>query len=132
MTIAILAAGAGDMYCGSCLRDDALAAALIRAGQKVVLVPMYTPLRTEDGSIAGGEVFYGGVNVYLQHLSKVFRHTPRAFDWLLDRRSLLKFAGKFATSTSPAGLGPLTLAILKGEQGPSAKELRRLVAFLKD
>src|SRR6187402_3124675 len=71
MTIAILAAGAGDMYCGSCLRDDALAAALIRAGQRVVLVPMYTPLRTEDGSVAGGEVFYGGVNVYLQHLSRI-------------------------------------------------------------
>lgn len=134
LNIAILAAGAGDMFCGSCLRDDALASALVRAGQHVTLVPMYTPLRTEDGSVAGGaggEIFYGGVNVYLQHASKIFRRTPRVVDWLLDRRGLLKLAGKFATQTSPAELGPLTISILKGEDGGAAKELRRLVAFLK-
>lgn len=140
LSIAILAAGAGNMYCGSCLRDDALAAALVRAGQRVTLVPMYTPMRIEeggDGNVGGrdrgarGEVFYGGINVYLQHLSRIFRHTPRAVDWLLNRPALLKLAGRLATETSPAELGPLTIAILRGEDGPTAKELRRLVDFLK-
>lgn len=131
LSIVILAAGAGGMYCGSCLRDDALAGALRRAGQRVTLVPMYTPLRTEqEGSGAGSEVFYGGVNVYLQHCSRVFQHLPRAIGWLLDRPGLLRLAGKFAGSTSPAKLGPLTLSVLEGEDGPAVKELRRLAAFL--
>ena len=131
LNIAILAAGAGGMYCGSCLRDNALAGALSRAGQRVTLVPMYTPLRTEDGSVAIGEVFYGGVNVYLQHLSPLFRHTPRPLDWLLDRPGLLKLAGEFGAQTSPAQLGPLTLSVLEGQHGPAVKELRRLATFLK-
>jgi glycosyltransferase involved in cell wall biosynthesis len=131
LDIAILAAGAGGMYCGSCLRDNALAGALIRAGHRVTLVPMYTPLRTEDGSVAITDVYYGGVNVYLQHASKIFRHTPRPLHWLLDRPGLLKLAGRLGTSTSPAQLGPLTLSVLAGEAGPAVQELRRLVEFLK-
>ena len=132
LSIAILAAGAGGMYCGSCLRDNALAAALLRAGQRVTLVPMYTPLRTEDGTAAIDQVFYGGVNVYLQHLSRLFRHAPRPIGWLLDRPGLLRLAGKFGAQTSPAHLGPLTLSVLRGEEGPAVKELRRLAAFLKE
>ena len=132
LSIAILAAGAGGMYCGSCLRDGALAAALRRAGHRAVLVPMYTPLRLEEQSRGDGEVFYGGVNVYLQHASPLFRRTPRLLDWLLDRPALLKLAGRFGAQTSPARLGPLTLSVLRGESGPAAKELHRLLAFLKD
>ena len=135
LSIAILAAGAGEMYCGSCLRDHALAGALHRAGHRVTFAPMYTPLRTEedtqDEHVASGEIFYGGVNVYLQHASGLFRHTPRWIDWLFDRPGLLKLAGRFGTETSPAKLGPLTLSILLGDEGPAVKELRRLVTFLK-
>jgi glycosyltransferase involved in cell wall biosynthesis len=129
--IAILAAGAGGMFCGSCMRDNALAGALRRAGQRVTLVPMYTPLRVEDGSVAIDEVYYGGVNIYLQHHSAIFRHTPRPLDWLLDRRAVLKLAGALGAQTAPARLGPLTLSILSGEEGPAVKELRRLARFLR-
>ena len=101
MSIAILAAGAGGMYCGSCLRDAALAGALKRAGQRVTLVPMYTPLKTEDASDGDAEVFYGGVNVYLQHASALFRRTPRSVDWLLDRPAVLKLAGRFGQRRTP-------------------------------
>jgi glycosyltransferase involved in cell wall biosynthesis len=132
LSIAILAAGAGGMYCGSCLRDGALAAALRRAGHRAALVPMYTPLRLEEQTGADGEVFYGGVNVYLQHALPLFRRTPRPLDWLLDRPALLKVAGRFGAQASPARLGPLTLSVLRGESGPAAKELRRLLAFLRD
>jgi glycosyltransferase involved in cell wall biosynthesis len=130
MSIAILAAGAGGMYCGSCLRDSALAGALKRAGQRVTLVPMYTPLKTEEATDGNGEIFFGGVNVYLQHALALFRRTPRSVDWLLDRRAVLKLAGRLGTQTPPARLGPITLSILRGEEGPTVKELRRLIEFL--
>ncbi len=99
MNITILAAGSGGMYCGSCLRDSALATALKRDGHAVSLIPLYTPLRTEDEPAPRpdarvGQIFYGGINVYLQSASKLFRKTPRFIDWLLDRPWLLNAAGR--------------------------------------
>jgi glycosyltransferase involved in cell wall biosynthesis len=131
LNICILAAGAGGMYCGSCLRDNNLARALRRAGHAVGLVPLYTPLRTEVQDQSVGRVFYGGVNTYLQYATRLFRRTPRFIDWLFDRKWLLKLAGRFGAQTSPAKLGPFTLSILEGEHGPQVKELRRLIQFIK-
>ena len=132
MNISILASGAAGMYCGSCMRDNALAAALIRMGHKVTLIPLYTPLKTEPKSVSHDEVFFGGVNVYLQHASGLFRKTPRAVDWLLDRQWLLKLAGSYGADTPPEQLAGLTLSLLQGEEGPAVKELRRLLDFLRD
>jgi glycosyltransferase involved in cell wall biosynthesis len=114
------------------MRDNALAAALKRTGHTVTLVPLYTPLKTEPQSVAEDEVFFGGVNVYLQHTSPFFRKTPRAIDWLLDRPWLLKAAGSYGAKTPPEQLAGLTLSLLHGEAGPAVKELRRLLRHLKD
>ena len=132
LNISILAAGAAGMYCGSCMRDNALAAALMRMGHKVTLIPLYTPLKTEPQGVSHDEVFFGGVNVYLQHASGLFRKTPRAVDWLLDRQWLLNLAGRYGAHTPPEQLAGLTLSLLQGEEGPAVKELRRLLDFLRD
>jgi glycosyltransferase involved in cell wall biosynthesis len=97
-----------------------------------MLIPLYTPLRTEPKSVSHGEVFFGGVNVYLQHASGLFRKTPRAVDWLLDRNWLLKLAGRYGADTPPEQLAGLTLSLLQGEDGPAVKELRRLLDFLRN
>ena len=69
----------------SVLSDNALASALKRAGHHVTLVPLYTPMRTDEPSAAEEQVYYGGLNAYLQFATGFFRHTPRVVDWLLDR-----------------------------------------------
>ena len=92
MRIALIAAGAGGMYCGSCLRDDMLARALRAAGEDVFVIPTYTPLRTESGDDPDAPIFLGGINVFLQQHSGVFRHTPRWIDGLLDYEPLLRAA----------------------------------------
>ena len=70
------------MYCGSCLRDNALAAELIARGHDVTLLPVYTPTLTDEPNVSAGRpVFFGGISVYLQQHFAFFRHTP----WLLDR-----------------------------------------------
>src|SRR5947207_7344064 len=121
------------MYCGSCLRDNALARALIRAGHKVSLIPLYTPLRTDEQNVSIKQVFYGGLNSWLQYaIGFVFRFTPRAIDKIFDRPAMLAFAGKLGANTPPSKLGPFTVSILKGIQGPQRKELRRLSEFLKN
>jgi glycosyltransferase involved in cell wall biosynthesis len=131
LRIAILAAGAAGMYCGSCIRDNALAMALKAMGHDCVMIPLYTPVKTDTDNAAIGQVFYGGVNVFLQHVSGIFRHTPRVLDWLMDRPWLLTMAGTYGAQTSPADLGDFTLDVLRGESGHTAKELRRLIKFLK-
>ena len=44
-SIAYVTAGGAGMYCGSCMRDNALAATLRRSGVDVVLIPTFTPIR---------------------------------------------------------------------------------------
>lgn len=131
MRIVFLAAGAGGMYCGSCLHDNRLAAALRAQGRDVVLVPLYTPLRTDEPDVSTRRVYYGGLNVYLQHATRFFRRTPWFLDRLLDVRFLLRAVGRLAASTQPAALGEMTLAVLRGEDGPQRKELEKLIAGLR-
>ena len=49
LRIAYLAAGAGGMLCGSCIHDNALVRALQQQGHNALLLPIYTPLRTDAG-----------------------------------------------------------------------------------
>ena len=52
------------MYCGSCLRDNALAAELKSRGHDVVLLPLYTPTLTDEPNVSEPRVFFGGISVY--------------------------------------------------------------------
>ncbi len=132
MKIAYIAAGAAGMYCGSCLHDNTLAAALLKQGQDVLLVPTYTPLRTDSQDVSLPRVFMGGLNVYLQQASPLFRWTPRWLANLLDRPALLNYVTRGAASVDPARLGALTISMLEGDQGRQAKELEKLVDWLTD
>ncbi|MCB1035894.1 MAG: glycosyltransferase family 1 protein, partial [Acidobacteria bacterium] len=59
LRIAMVSGGAAGMYCGSCLHDNALAAALQRMGHEATLVPLYTPLKTDEASVSQKRVFFG-------------------------------------------------------------------------
>ncbi len=132
LRVAYLVAGAGGMYCGSCLRDNRLAATLIGQGRDVSLIPLYTPIRTDERDVSISRVHYGGINAFLQQMVPVFRHTPRFVDAVFDAPSLLKAVGKYAAGTRPDKLGAMTVSVLQGEDGAQRKELDRLIAFLKD
>ncbi len=130
MRIVHLAAGAGGMYCGTCLYANTLASALITAGHDVVLVPAYTPLRSEDESVSIDHVVLGGINVYLQQMSALFRRLPWRLDRLFDHPALLRWAGSMASATDPRHLGPLTVSMLRGHDGRQRRELDKLLLWL--
>ncbi len=130
MKIAYLGAGAAGMYCGMCLHDNTLAAALRQAGHDALLVPLYTPLRTDEENVSDGHIFYGGINVYLQQESALFRHTPRFIDALLDSPLVMRWLARRRAAVDPTQLGELTVSMLQGEHGRQRKELRRLVRWL--
>ena len=134
MRIAYITAGAAGMYCGSCLHDNTLAAALQKSGHDVALVPMYTPIRTDEDDVSIDRVFYGAVNVYLEQHWKLFRRRPGILHWLLDRPALLRNVSRLAGSSATQGeeLGALALSVLRGEDGRQRRELESLVAWLRD
>ena len=132
MRIAFITAGAAGMYCGSCMRDNALVAALHRLGHDALLIPTYTPITTDEDDASERRVFFGGVNVYLEQKFWLFRHTPWLLDRLLNFRWLLKWVSRFAVRTKYSELGDITISMLKGTHGNQAKEVEKLVAFLAD
>ncbi len=132
MKIAYIAAGAANMYCGSCIHDNTLAAALIKKGHDVALIPTYTPLRTDEANVTLDQVFYGGINVYLEQKFSFFRHTPWLLDKLFNSRALLNLASRFSASTNAKDLGALTVSVLQGEAGHQKKELAKLIQWLQE
>ena len=132
MRIAYIAAGAAGMYCGSCLHDNLLAKTLRSRGEDVVLIPTYTPLRTDAENVSHDRLFFGGINVYLQQKSAFFRHTPWWFDRLLDRPKLIERLSSRAGAVDASKLGGLTLSMLLGREGKQRKELEKLVSWLKN
>ncbi len=132
MRIIQITPSAGDsFYCENCLRDTALAQAMLKLGHDVLMTPLYLPLQTEPSDSAGvSPIFFGGINVYLQQKSAFFRRTPRWLDRLFDSPKLLRWLSRHAGMTSARDLGQTTLSMLRGEQGRQTKELERLVEWL--
>jgi len=127
MKILSLTAGAAQMYCGSCLRDNNLAGELLRQGHDVTLVPIYTPTKTDEANQSySHEILFGGISVYLQQHSAIFRHTPRFLDRLWDSRWALKAASKRSLPVDPRFLGEMTVSMLQGDRGPLSKEFHKL------
>jgi len=130
MRITYITAGAAGMYCGSCMRDNTLVAALTQLGHDALLVPTYTPIRTDEPDVSQQRVFFGGINVYLQQKSRFFRWTPWFLDRLLDAPRLLRWVSRFAVKTDAHQLGDLTVSMLEGEHGKQRKEVAKLVRWL--
>ena len=131
MRILSLTAGAASMYCGSCLRDNALATELIARGHDVTLLPVYTPTLTDEPNVSGGRVFFGGVSVYLQQHFAFFRHTPRWLDRLWDSSRFIRLVSRRSIQVNAKFLGEMTVSMLKGEHGLQRKELDKLIDWLK-
>ena len=133
MKIIKLTPGAGDtFYCENCLRDSGRVKTLLKLGHDVIVVPLYLPLMTDEPEACSSNIpiFFGGINVYLQQKSALFRKTPRWIDRIFDSRKLLKWAAGKAGMVRYEDLGETTLSMLRGEEGRQAKELDRLVEWL--
>jgi glycosyltransferase involved in cell wall biosynthesis len=131
MRILSLTAGAAAMYCGSCLRDNALASELIARGHEVLLLPVYTPTLTDEPNASHKRVFFGGVSVYLEQHVPFFRKTPKFLDRLWDSSRFIRLVSSRSIGTDARFLGEMTVSMLKGEHGHQRKELDKLVAWLR-
>jgi glycosyltransferase involved in cell wall biosynthesis len=126
-------AGAASMYCGSCMRDNALAAELMRLGHDVTLLPFYTPTLTDEENVSlPGHVFFGGISVYLEQHVPWFRHAPRFVDRLIDAPGFIRAFTSGSIAVDAGQLGAMTVSTLRGEEGHQRREIEKLLEWLAD
>jgi glycosyltransferase involved in cell wall biosynthesis len=130
MKLVYLTAGAAGMYCGSCMLDNALAKSLIQQGHDCLLVPLYTPIRTDEEDVSLQRVFFGGVNVFLQQKLRWARYLPQWMDSALNQPWLIRKLTANTGKTSPELLGALAISMLRGTDGYQRKEVLRLCDWI--
>ncbi len=113
------------------MHGNTLAAALRKSGADVLLAPVYTPVRTDEENVSIDRLAMGGINVYLDESLPLWRWMPPFVRRLLDRPSLVSWAARGGSSTSPEHLGRLTVAMFRGEAGPLKSEIQQLVDWLQ-
>jgi glycosyltransferase involved in cell wall biosynthesis len=133
MKIIYIASGAANMFCGSCMHDNALAAGMKAVGEDVSLFPLYTPMRLDEESVGEQQIFYGGIKAYL------LQKYPRPFlgrDFLFrvaGSQALLRLMPRFdiGSAVDPVANAELTISMLKGEDGNQRELLQELVEWIK-
>lgn len=133
MKIIYIASGAANMYCGSCMHDNALAAAMKAAGEDVNLFPLYTPMRLDEESVGERQIFYGGIKAYLlQKYPRPFLGRDLLFR-LAGSQSILRLMPHFdiGSAVDPAANAQLTISMLRGEDGNQRELLQELVQWIK-
>ena len=131
MKVLSITPGAADMFCGSCLRDNALASELLARGHRVTLVPIYTPTVTDEPNVsAGRRVFFGGISVYLEQHFALFRHTPCLLDRIWDSPNVIRRFARRSIQVDPRLLGAMTVSTLRGESGYQRKEVDKFLGWL--
>lgn len=130
MHLALITAGGAGMFCGSCMHDNTLARALRAQGHEVTLIPLYTPIRVDELDVSEQRVFLGGINVYLAGRWPWWSRLPRWLRGWLDSPAVLRFVSRFAVSSDARELGDLTIALLRGDQGPHGEAIDELVHWL--
>src|SRR5207344_1147136 len=76
-------------------------------------------------------VLFGGISVYLQQYSSLFRKTPRLLDRLWDSPRVIAAFANRAVSTDASLLGDLTVSMLEGESGVLRKEFDKLIDWIR-
>lgn len=128
--IQIIPGSGGSFYCGNCLRDSKFVDSLKNLGHKVVKVPMYLPLFSDEHDLEDIPVFYGAISIYLKQLYPIFRKAPAWFDRLLNSKPMMKLAAGMAGSTNAKGLEEMTISMLLGEEGAQSEELDKMVDWI--
>lgn len=130
MHIAIVTAGGAGMFCGSCMHDNTLARALLARGERVTLIPTYTPIRVDEKNVSQERVLLGGINLYLDTHVPGWGYLPRIVKGWLDSPAIIKLATRISVSADARKLGKITVAMLKGDHGPQQAEVEDFANYI--
>jgi len=123
MRIVQLTPGTAHFYCGNCLRDTTLGAALRRQGHDVTMAPLYLPVFSEVEQDVNTSIHLGGINMYLRHRMPRLAKLTGLLGGVLDRPGVLRWAAKRGDMTDAAKHADLTVAMLQGRQSAQLDQL---------
>ena len=130
LRVAYVTAGGAGMFCGSCMRDNTLVAAVRKLGCDALLVPTFTPITTDEPQVTEDRVFLGGINVYLEQKWPFMRRLPQPLRRALDSPRLLSWISKLALETRRDEDAAVAVSLLRGEYGNQRAEIDDLVRWL--
>jgi len=130
MKILLIIPGSGDMfYCGNCFRDNLYAQALRRAGQDVMIMPLYLPL-TDRAFRADTPLFFPATSYYVAQKFFGKGKMPRLAERILDFPFMLRLASSFSGATSAKGMEQMTLSMIKGDDRNFSKQTEKLIHWI--
>ena len=103
---------------------------LAAAGRRCSLAPLYTPLRTDEQSVAIRGSPSAGSTSICSSAGDCFATLPWSLDRLLDRPALLRWAGRRGAGTRPEHLGAIDRLDAPRREGRQRKELEKLLDWL--
>ena len=130
MRIAFITAGAAGMFCGSCMRDNTLATALIEQGHDAPLdSDVHAHPHGRSGRQPEPRLLRRHQRVFAAEIVAVPPH-PAA----VRPPARLPAAAEVGVAVSPRGtpyseLGALTVSMLQGRDGKQRKELAKLTGL---
>ena len=132
MKIILIIPGSGDtFYCSNCFRDNLYAQALRRAGQDVVIMPLYLPL-TDKSFRADTPLFFPATSYYIaqKYFGKI--KMPLIFEKILDSPSILRIVSSLSGTTSAKGMEQMTLSMIKGDDKNFAGQTVKLIDWIEN
>src|ERR1039458_4844942 len=104
----------------------AFTAELKKQGHDIILLPLYTPTRTDESNVSEPLLFLNGISVCLDQQAAFFRKSHPLLDRLWDAPWMLKLASRSSIDVDPHLLGGMTVSMLRGEDGFQLKEIPKL------
>ena len=132
MKILFIMPGSGDsFYCGNCFRDNIQASALRKAGQDVIIMPLYLPLKYASFR-ADTPLFFPATTFYTAQKFFGKRHMPHWIARLTGSERLLKMASSLSGATSAEGTEKMTLSMITGDDPTFIEYVNQLINWIKN
>jgi len=131
MKILFIVPGSGDsFYCGNCFRDNLQASALRKAGQDVIIMPLYLPMNYASLK-SDTPLFFPATTYYTAQTLFGKRKMPKWLAHLTASDRMLKIASSLSGTTSAKGLEKMTLSMITGDDPAFIDHVSQLVDWIK-
>ena len=132
MKILFIVPGSGDsFYCGNCFRDNLLASALRKAGQDVIVMPLYLPLKYASFK-ADTPLFFPATTFYTAQKFFGKRKMPHWLARLTGTKRLLDMASSLSGATTAKGTEKMTLSMITGDDPTFKDHVNQLIDWIKN
>ena len=131
MKILFIMPGSGDaFYCGNCFRDNLQASALRKAGQDVIIMPLYLPLNY--ASFQGDTpLFFPATTFYTAQMLFGKRKMPHWLERVTGSKKMLHMASSLSGATTAEGMEKLTLSMITGDDPTFSIYINQLIDWIK-